>query len=88
MITAGNIASHELIGLEATIVGSPNSEVVGITGKIVDETKFMLAVDKGKGIKMFPKDTARWKFLFGSGEAEIDGTKLTKRSYERMGVRT
>ncbi|HJU12945.1 MAG TPA: ribonuclease P protein subunit [Candidatus Nitrosotalea sp.] len=87
MITRENISSHELIGTRAQIVQSTNQEIVGITGKIVDETKFMFALDTGKAIKRFPKGISVWKFSFVNGEAEIDGTKLTKRSYERMGVR-
>ncbi len=87
MMTRDNIASHEIIGLEAQIVESYNKQVVGISGKVVDETKFMFTLDTSKGIKKFPKDTSRWKFSFANGQAEIDGTKLTKRSYERIGVK-
>ncbi|MGI0047807.1 MAG: ribonuclease P protein component 1 [Nitrosotalea sp.] len=87
MITRENIASHELIGLQTHIVESNNKQIVGLTGKVVDETKFMFTLDTQKGLKRFPKDSAHWRFVFNGGEAMIDGTKLTKRSYERMGVK-
>ncbi|MDE1829888.1 MAG: ribonuclease P protein subunit [Thaumarchaeota archaeon] len=87
MMTRDNIASHELIGLEIQIVESSNSQVIGISGKVVDETKFMFMVETNKGLKKFPKESSRWKFTFGNSEAKIDGTKLTKRSYERIGVK-
>ncbi|MDE1764660.1 MAG: ribonuclease P protein subunit [Thaumarchaeota archaeon] len=87
MITRDNIASHELIGLHAEIIQSENAQIVGVSGKIVDETKYMLTLDTEKGLKSFPKDSAEWKFVFNGGTAQIDGTKLTKRSYERMGVK-
>lgn len=83
MITAENISYHELIGTRALIVGSDNSEIIGVSGTVVDETKFMLALGTPNGIKRFPKGISRWRFSFNGGEAEIDGTKLTKRSYER-----
>lgn len=39
MITPENIARHEFIGLETSIVESDNLQVVGLHGKIIDETK-------------------------------------------------
>ncbi len=87
MITKENLAFHELIGTRATIVGSGNMGIIGVSGMVVDETKFMLALDTKNGIKKFPKEVAHWRFSFEGGEAEIDGTKLTKRPHERMGVK-
>lgn len=87
MITPENITSHELIGLQAQIVESTNKQIIGLAGKVVDETKSMFTLNTVKGQKKFPKETARWKFSFNNTDAEIEGTKLTKRSYERMGVK-
>ncbi|MGI0087241.1 MAG: ribonuclease P protein component 1 [Nitrosotalea sp.] len=87
MITKENIASHELIGLQAQIVESSNKQIIGLAGKVVDETKFMFTLNTLKGKKKFPKETARWKFSFNNDQTEIDGTKLVKRPYERMGVK-
>lgn len=87
MMTRENIASHELIGLDAQIVESGNQQVVGVSGKVVDETKFMFTLETKNGLKKFPKGSNQWKFTFGNSEAQIDGTKLTKRSYERIGVK-
>ncbi|MDE1762798.1 MAG: ribonuclease P protein subunit [Thaumarchaeota archaeon] len=87
MMTQDNIASHELIGLYTEIIQSENTQIVGVSGKIVDETKFMFTLDTKKGFKKFPKESTQWKFVFNGDTAQIDGTKLTKRSYERMGVK-
>ncbi len=87
MMTKDNIASHELIGLETQIVDSNNKGLVGVTGKIVDETKFMFILDTKHGIKKFPKESTHWKFVFNGNDTTIDGTKLTKRPYERLGVK-
>ena len=87
MITKDNIYSHELIGLSAQLVESGNKQIIGVSGKIVDETKFMFTLDTRNGLNKLPKAHSSWKFRFLNGEAKIDGTKLTKRSYERMGVK-
>ena len=39
MITQENIALHELIGLDTEILDSSNKQIVGLSGRIVDETK-------------------------------------------------
>ena len=87
MITKENIASHELIGLQAQIVESSNKQIIGLAGKVVDETKFMFTLHTLKGNKKIPKETARWKFSFNNDHAEIEGAKLAKRPYERMGMK-
>lgn len=87
MITSHNVASHELIGLYTEIIESTNRQTVGVSGKILDETKFMFMLETSKGLKKFPKSPAQWRFVLPDGESKIDGTKLTKRSYERMGVK-
>jgi len=85
MITSDNILSHELIGLQAQLVASNNKSIIGLNGKIVDETKFMFALSTKNGIKRLAKSGSRWKFEFGEKEIELDGMRLTKRPYERMG---
>lgn len=87
MITQENISSHELIGLRARISNSSNLQVMGVEGKVVDETKFTFVLDTGNGLKRFPKAKTEWRFSFGQNSAEIDGTKLTRRSYERVGMK-
>lgn len=88
MITIDNIASHELIGLRTQIVESNNKQIIGLDGKIVDETKFMFTLSTKNGIKRLAKSYSRWKFEFDEQQAELDGSMLTRRSYERIGVKT
>lgn len=87
MITIDNIASHELIGLQTEIVKSTNKQILGLRGKIVDESKFMFTVLTKNGVKKLPKDSSHWKFEFDGQKAELDGSALTRRSYERVGIR-
>ena len=88
MITSDNIASHELIGLQAKIVKSDNKQIIGLNGKIIDETKFMLAISTTNGIKRLAKNSSRWRFEFDGKEVELDGARLARRPYERMGKKS
>ena len=45
MITADNITSHEFIGLNTEIVQSTNPQLIGLNGRIVDETKSMFTIN-------------------------------------------
>jgi len=85
MMISDNIISHELIGLQAQLVASNNKQIVGLNGKIVDETKFMFTLNTKNGIKRLAKSASRWKFELDGKEIELDGARLTKRPYERMG---
>jgi ribonuclease P protein subunit POP4 len=87
MITTENITRHELIGLEITILESNNSQVVGLHGKIIDETKSMFTLETSTGIKHMPKVNSMWKFNLNGVTSIVDGKSISKRSYERMGVK-
>ena len=88
MITQENLLMHELIGLEATIMKSNNEQIIGISGKIVDETKSMLFLDTINGIKKIPKENTEWKFSFDDHESITKGNLLTKRPQERLAGKT
>jgi ribonuclease P protein subunit POP4 len=88
MITTENITRHELIGLETSIVESNNLQVVGLHGKIIDETKFMFAIETQTNVKNMPKETSVWKFNLNGVSTIVDGKTIAKRSYERIGVKT
>lgn len=87
MISKENITSHELIGLQTQIVESSNKQVIGLGGKIIDETKFMFTLSTKNGIKRMAKSSNKWKFEFNGLEAEVDGSRLTRRPYERIGAK-
>lgn len=87
MITKENLLVHELIGLDATVLKSNNKQIVGISGKIIDETKSMFSLDTKNGIKKIPKENTEWKFSFDNNESIVNGNLLTKRPQERLGVK-
>ena len=88
MITLDTITRHEFIGLETQIVKSSNSEVVGLNGTIINETKSMFTINTQKGIKNIPKSTNEWKFSIQGKESIVNGSKITKRPFERIGGKT
>jgi len=99
MITAKNLAMHELIGLRVEIVSSTNKSHVGIKGVVTDETRQTLTIDTGKGKeKSFAKDQCTFRFRIpaapdtGSGEppsgryvwVRVDGRLLVARPEDRI----
>jgi ribonuclease P protein subunit POP4 len=88
MITQENLLMHELIGLEATVMKSNNAQIIGISGKIIDETKSMLFLNTINGVKKIPKENTEWKFSFDRNESIVNGNLLTKRPQERLGGKT
>ena len=85
MITADNITRHELIGLDTQIVDSTNSQIIGLNGTIINETKSMFSLNTSKGIKLIPKSNNIWKFNVNNQQITINGSKIQKRPFDRLG---
>ncbi len=54
MITVDNITSHEFIGLHTEITQSSNPQIIGLNGRIVDETKSMFRINTENGTNPLP----------------------------------
>ena len=87
MITAENAASHELIGLGAEVVASANPHVVGLNGRVINETKSMITMDTQRGPRHVAKGIATWRFDTGRGHVTLEGRDIAKRPFERTGGR-
>ncbi|MCV0372519.1 MAG: ribonuclease P protein subunit [Nitrosarchaeum sp.] len=87
MITRDNITMHELIGMNTEISSSSNPQVIGLNGKIVDETKSMITLSTAKGMKSIPKSNNEWKFTVEGKEIIVNGSRIAKRSSDRLGAR-
>ena len=81
-----NIPILEIIGLTCTVDNSTNKELVGITGKIINESKNMLILDTKFGEKLIPKKICKFKISNHNDTTTISGTKLHNRSHERLEV--
>ena len=85
MITAENITQHEFIGLNTQITESTNSEIIGLNGTIINETKSMFTLNTVKGVKLIPKSNNSWKFNVNNQQITVDGSKIQKRPFDRLG---
>ena len=73
MITADNIMKHEFIGLDTQITQSSNKQFIGLNGTITNETKSI------------PKANNIWSFSLQNNKVSVDGSKIEKRSFDRLG---
>ncbi len=85
MITVDNITSHEFIGLHTEITQSSNPQIIGLNGRIIDETKSMFTINTKNGTKSIAKSQNSWKFSIEGKEIVIDGSKIAKRPFDRIG---
>jgi ribonuclease P protein subunit POP4 len=87
MMTQQNIINHELLGMDAQILESKNSSIVGLSGKVIDETKSMIVLQTKRGTKMIAKQHNKWKFTLGDQDFTIDGNMISKRPEDRIKVK-
>ncbi|MBA4448247.1 MAG: ribonuclease P protein subunit [Nitrosopumilaceae archaeon] len=85
MITADNITSHEFIGLNTEIVESTNQQVIGLNGRIENETKSMFTINTENGMRSIAKSTSNWKFSIDNNDIIVEGSKIAKRPFDRIG---
>jgi ribonuclease P protein subunit POP4 len=85
MITADNITSHEFIGLNTEIVESTNQQVIGLNGRIENETKSMFTINTENGMRSIAKSTSNWKFSIDNNDIIVKGSKIVKRPFDRIG---
>jgi len=80
-----DIAKHEIIGLSIEIVDSKNKSDVGIKGKVIDETKKTLIIEKMSGQKktLF-KNNITIQIIINKQKVRIKGTCLLGRPQDRI----
>jgi len=76
----------ETIGMHARITESVNSELVDMSGVIIDETKHMLKLDTKFGEKLVPKKICTFEISNHNYTTTVPGTKLYNRSHERLEI--
>jgi ribonuclease P protein subunit POP4 len=80
-----DIIRGEFIGTEGKIAKSPNSSYVGLSGKIINETKNTFMILHAGKTKNIVKDSAVFHFKFSDGTiVEIDGKLLVGRPEDRL----
>ena len=84
MITSENIKSHEIIGLHATIIESSNSQLKGLNGIIVYETKNTFMLETINGLKIIPKLFNKWEFQINKLKIVVEGLIMRKKPQDRI----
>ena len=87
-----NIIIHELIGLEAIVVNHSDPTLIGLRGRVVDETMKTLVLETEQGEKVVPKEYGvfcfklpdeRWTLVRGD-EILFRPWERTKRGYKKF----
>jgi ribonuclease P protein subunit POP4 len=87
-ITPFNITKNEFIGLDLVISKSCNKQLVGIRGRIIDETRNTLMLRQGSKIIRIPKDIVRLNMSIPFGKMiEVDGRSIVARPEDRIKMR-
>ena len=85
MITPKDLVRHELIGLRVKIVDSTNKAIIGVSGRVVDESRNTLTIETPRGPKNFVKEQCVFSFQIPSGEwVRVDGKLLVARPEDRI----
>ena len=85
MSVTPSLVQHEFIGLEVKVVKSKNPTLVGISGRVVDETRNTFTILKNDNKKVVVKDTSVFHFVLMNGTVvEIDGKVVMGRPEDRI----
>jgi ribonuclease P protein subunit POP4 len=80
-----NIVQHEFIGLETAVVNSSNPAMVGISGRVINETRNTFTIKQDNKMKVIAKDTSIFDFIFTDGTiVEIEGKVINGRPESRL----
>ena len=71
-MTPETLARHELAGLDVTVTDASNPDLVGIGGRVRDETMRTLLVAASDGVKQVPKAGTTFRFALEEREARRD----------------
>jgi ribonuclease P protein subunit POP4 len=85
MITPYNILRHELVGIRASVAGSADKGIVGLSGTISDETLKTITLKGPKGTKTVAKENTTLSIhTDGGDELLVNGSLLLGRPEERI----
>ena len=85
MITPENLVRHELIGLPIEVVEGRNPTQVGISGRVVDETRNTFLIETRSGDKRVPKSTNSFLFTLSQGlKVKAVGSVLVSQPENRI----
>lgn len=88
MITPRTLLRHELIGLWAAVEEAHNSSLIGLRGRIIDETQNMLTLETTEGEKQVAKRGAIFLIrLPDATTVRVNGSVLVMAPERRTSMR-
>jgi len=78
--TPENLPRHELIGLKVEVEEHPDSNKIGVSGEVLDETRDMLRI----GGKWVEKEGTVFLFELEDSKVRINGDIIQKRPEDRI----
>ena len=76
-----DVVKYEFIGEKIEVVDSGNKDVIGVKGKVIDETKNMFMLDNGKKLI---KNQSVFEITLDEKIFRIDGKLLVGRPEDRL----
>ena len=85
-LTSKNLLSHEIIGLELSVLESSDPTITGLTGTVIDETKntLFIRMDSGRVIQISKQVATRLQVHTDNGVCFISGSSLIGRPEDRI----
>ena len=78
------LVADELIGLEVEVAESTDSGLVGLSGRVVDESMKTLLIQTERGLKRAPKACCVFIFRYRGRRVRVDGRLLVSRPEDRI----
>lgn len=83
-----NLARHELIGLDVQVESNSMPGIVGLEGRIVDETRNTFLLETVRKVLRIPKKNASLTFTLPDGQkARVSGSVLISQPENRINKR-
>lgn len=82
-ITKRNLLYSTFIGLNVEIANSSQKDLVGLKGRVVDETKNMIVLECGGKERKIQKAGCVFRFYVDDGAVDVDGGRIMFRHFER-----
>jgi len=79
-----DITRHEMIGLNTEIVEAKNKALIGLKGKIIDETKNLFLIQTKKGEKKVLKDQITMELKVNNKKVQVDGKEFVGQPEDRL----
>lgn len=86
-MTPESLVRHELVGLDVTVTDAPNPDLVGISGRVRDETMRTLLVSTSDVVKQVPKAGTSFRFSLDDCDVVVEGDRLLARPALRTETR-